>query len=625
MKLEYLYIFGFFILYFSYCSLVTFRKKKNIDIKDKLQTNSFTNIILFTFTATAFSMCGWLLIAHPALIFRDGFSYSYLGLITILIPLTGVLFLNKLWIIKKVFNLKSLDQILSHYFKSENIKFFCSIVSFFFCISFLATSIIVSGKVFDFLTDGKINFFMGSLISSFLLYYYLYFEKNDSISLISSIQFFLFILAILLISIYILIEIGGLYEFKNLLKKLSLIDNLKWDGAKNENSLSLFVIPELFRFSSSLEDSTPVGGIWTVSMIFSTSIIFLGIQTSPSFTMFAITNGNPSLFSKYQFYVSGIIFGFIILTLPIIIGFGSHFLGANYIINNLGLNVSKLLPESLSLANEGNLILEIISSLKSKFSIALGLFLLCLITSIHSSTALFLNFSIKSYINNIDMDDYKKNQKYQIILTLIFLLTLFLIIFFEKIILSFGFFSLNLSLQLLIAIISICYFPVISKIGIIIGISVGMTAVFLTEEIGLIFFGEYLMWGKWPMYISSGIWGLIFNILFSIVFSIFFQNEEEKQFRENFQSKINEYEGISKNNNYKRFLISVSLIILWILFSLGPLNIFGNNSFGDPRIVDSWFLGLPSIWIWQLISWVLGIIIIWTIAYKLKFSKIGQS
>ena len=192
-----------------------------------------------------------------------------------------------------------------------------------------------------------------------------------------------------------------------------------------KTALSLFVIPELFRFSSSLENSTPVGGIWTVSMIFSTSIIFLGIQTSPSFTRFAITNGNPSLFSKYQFYVSGIIFGFIILTLPIIIGFGSHFLGANYIINNLGLNVSKLLPESLSLANEGNLILEIINSLKSKSSIALGLFLLCLITSIHSSTALFLNFSIKSYINNIDMDDYKKNQKYQIILTLIFLLTFF--------------------------------------------------------------------------------------------------------------------------------------------------------------------------------------------------------
>ena len=77
-----------------------------------------------------------------------------------------------------------------------------------------------------------------------------------------------------------------------------------------------------------------------------------------------------------------------------------------------------------------------------------------------------------------------------------------------------------------------------------------------------------------------------------------------------------------KTTILKRFLMSVSLIILWILFSLGPLNIFGNNLFGDPRFVDSWFLGLPSIWIWQLISWGLGIIIIWTIAYKLKFSKI---
>ena len=166
MKLEYLYIFVFFILYFSYCSLVNFRKKKNIDIKDKLQNNSFTNIILFTFTATAFSMCGWLLIVHPALIFRDGFPYSYLGLITILIPLTGVLFLKKLWIIKKVFNLKSLDQILSHYFKVKILSFF-ALLSLFLLYFFLATSIIVSGKVFDFLTDGKINFFMGSLIPHF--------------------------------------------------------------------------------------------------------------------------------------------------------------------------------------------------------------------------------------------------------------------------------------------------------------------------------------------------------------------------------------------------------------------------------------------------------------------------
>ena len=80
-------------------------------------------------------MCGWLLIVHPALIFRDGFPYSYLGLITILIPLTEFI-PKKTLDNKKVFNLKSLDQILSHYFKSENIKFFLLYCLFFFCISF---------------------------------------------------------------------------------------------------------------------------------------------------------------------------------------------------------------------------------------------------------------------------------------------------------------------------------------------------------------------------------------------------------------------------------------------------------------------------------------------------------
>ncbi len=619
MKLEYLSLICFLILYFSYCTFVNFKKEKNFYQNIELNKSSLLNIVLFSFTATAFSLCGWFFIAHPALIFRDGFSYSYLSLVAILIPLTGILFLKKLWIIKKIYNFKSLEQILSYYFKSQNIKFLCFIVSFLFCISFLGTSILVSGKVFDFLTEGEVNFFTGSLISALILYYYLYFENDNSISLISAAQFFLFILGLSILGFYILSEIGGFVEFTNILKELSLVDNLKWDGIKEENSLSLFVIPELLRFSSSLQNSTPLGGIWTVSMILSTSIIFIGVQTSPSFTHFAITNGNPNLFYKYQFYASGLLFGLIIIIAPILIGFGSHFLGANQIINNADLNISSLLPENISLVGEGNLILEIIISLKSKFIIGLGFFLLCLIASIHSSAALFINFSIKSYLNGIDSKNIKQN--YQISLTLIFSITLFLIILSEEFISSFGFFAINLSLQLLIAIISICYFPFINKIGIIIGTLIGMITVTLTDQIGLMIFGEYLPWGVWPMYISSGIWGLIFNILFSIIFSLVFQVKEDKEFRENFQMKINGYEDISKRHNLSRFFIAFSLITLWILISLGPLNIFGNDFFGNPKIISNWFLNLPSIWLWQLFSWFTGVLIIWIIGYKFKLSR----
>lgn len=206
-------------------------------------------------------------------------------------------------------------------------------------------------------------------------------------------------------------------------------------------------------------------------------------------------------------------------------------------------------------------------------------------------------------------------------MTSIFALSLILIIFFKKIVLLLSFFSLSLSLQLLTPILSFCFFPFINKVGIIIGILTGMLVVFLTEEIGLIFFDEYLIWGKWPFYFSSGFWGIIFNVTFSILFSLLFQNNKEKKFRENFHLKINIHEDNFTYGNCKKNFILTVLILTWILFSLGPLNIFGNYLFGDPRIIQNWFLNLPSILIWQLLSWFLGIIIIWIILFKLKLSN----
>jgi Na+/proline symporter len=460
------------------------------------------------------------------------------------------------------------------------------------------------------------------------LYYYLYFERNRSISIISVLQFFLFILGISILGFYILNQIGGITEFSNLLKKLSLIDNLRWDSSKQETASPLFVVPELFRMGSSLHNSYPQGGIWTVSMIFSSSIVFLGIQTSPSFTMFAINKGNPNLFARYQLYVSGIILGFIILVLPVIIGFGSHFLGANHIINSQKLNISNLLPESLSLVGEGNLILEIVKSISLDFSLGLGFFLLCLIASIHSTSALFINFSIKSFLNGFNStnsNEKKRSLTYKFILTLIFIFTLILIIFFENFLLSIGSIAMSLSLQLLVALLSICYFPFMNKKGVIIGAIVGMIVVVLTEQITVMLLGEYLPWGKWPLYISSGLWGLMFNIIFSIFFSLIFQNKIDKEFRINFHKKINEFDGNTEKNNLINLIIALCLIFVWMFFSLGPLNLFGNAIFGNPKVIESWIFGFPSIWLWQFLSWFFGVIIIWIIAYKLKFSVIKNN
>jgi hypothetical protein len=48
--------------------------------------------------------------------------------------------------------------------------------------------------------------------------------------------------------------------------------------------------------------------------------------------------------------------------------------------------------------------------------------------------------------------------------------------------------------------------------------------------------------------------------------------------------------------------------------------VIGNTIFGDPLKPATWSNGMPSIWIWQILWWILGIGMMWFLAYKLEMS-----
>ena len=61
--------------------------------------------------------------------------------------------------------------------------------------------------------------------------------------------------------------------------------------------------------------------------------------------------------------------------------------------------------------------------------------------------------------------------------------------------------------------------------------------------------------------------------------------------------------------------------MVWMFFAIGPGSVFGNFIFGKPnKDYDSWMLGMPSIWAWQIIWWALGVGLIWFLANKLRMS-----
>jgi hypothetical protein len=72
----------------------------------------------------------------------------------------------------------------------------------------------------------------------------------------------------------------------------------------------------------------------------------------------------------------------------------------------------------------------------------------------------------------------------------------------------------------------------------------------------------------------------------------------------------------------KRHLIKWGWIItcVWYFFAIGPGCVIGNTIFGNPATPATWANGMPSIWIWQIIWWLLGIAMMWFLAYKLEMS-----
>ena len=62
------------------------------------------------------------------------------------------------------------------------------------------------------------------------------------------------------------------------------------------------------------------------------------------------------------------------------------------------------------------------------------------------------------------------------------------------------------------------------------------------------------------------------------------------------------------------------IVIAWLFFAVGPGAITGNDLFGKPGNIESWSFGMPSIWVWKIIFWILGILLIWFLAIKMEMS-----
>ena len=627
LEAKVLWLFVFVALYWSYCiywGIKGARQSKTAG--DYFIAGRSISIWVFVLAATATSFSGWTFMGHPGLIYRDGFPYAYASFYAITIPFTGVLFLKRQWMIGKKFGFLTPGEMFSNYFRSDTIRILVVLVALVFSVPYLGIQLRASGFLFNVLTDQMFDVTTGMILLSLVVILYVASGGLRAVAYVDTMQCILLAGGIIVLGIITLSYLGG---FNNLIEGIAVLSQA--DTKLTKEGYSHYVaIPGMIQFVDA--GSKAIGGPWTGIMILTYMFALMGIQSAPAFTMWAFSNQSPKPFAPQQVWASAFGIGAILFVFTAIQGMGSHFLGANLemvtnnpeVVNNvIGPNIGNQdLMETAS--KQGNLVPQLINLMSETAPWLVGLLSVCALAAMQSTGAAYMSTAgamitrdlVKRYLLP------NANDKTQVLLgrvfvVLIVVMALLVAATATDALVLLGGLAVAYGFQMWPALIAICFWPWLTRLGITLGLIAGLIAVTCTESIGAAL--GITAWGRWPLTIHSAGWGIFFNLGIAILVSFFTQNSDELAHKMKFHNFLKEYAGLPSE---KRNLIPIAWIItlLWFFFGIGPGAVIGNWVFGDPTNPDTWIFGIPSIWAWQILFWVIGVYMMWMLAYKMELS-----
>jgi hypothetical protein len=104
----------------------------------------------------------------------------------------------------------------------------------------------------------------------------------------------------------------------------------------------------------------------------------------------------------------------------------------------------------------------------------------------------------------------------------------------------------------------------------------------------------------------------------------FTQDQEEIKTRMAFHRFLRKYDQLPEHKKaWKPF--AWIFVLTWFIFAVGPGAVMGNDFFGNPNDPSSWwFFSAIPIWAWQAVWWILGVIMMWFLAYYLEMSTMSD-
>ncbi len=603
---------------------------------------------IFALAATAASFSGLTFLGQPGLIYRDGFQYAYTSLFAIAIPLTGVLFLKRQWMLGKRFGFVTPGEMLSAYFQSDTIRVLVILVALLFAVPFLGVQFGASGYLFNYLSDGLVPVELGMWALAAVVIAYVGAGGLRATAKVGALQWAMLTIGIIVTGVIALNLVGGWSALQTALGQLASTDLGKWGtpqsyGSSDHNAY--FAIPGVIQYTPGLKTDafagqTPIGGLWTAIMILTYLIALMGIQASPTFSMWAFSSRSPAPFATQQVWLSSLIIGFVLIVFTMLQGVSAHFLGADSIANDAGFAVSRIFDGAGILQAADSIVPSYFKTaplyMNQMAGVApwlVGLLAVCALAAmqatgaaIMSTTGAMLSRDVyKRYVNRSASD------KAQILfgrlaVAFIAIAALLIATWSQDTLVLLGGVSIAFGLQMVPSLLAVCWIPWFTRAGVTLGLIAGLMGVLLTDAVGgsiAAFLGAELPWGRWPLTIHSAVWGILCNLGVTIIVSALTQNRANSDHQMQFHSFLRGHASLGEE---KRKLIPAAwiVVLLWFAFGIGPGATIGNDLFGAPDNPSTWLLGMPSIWIWQILWWAAGCTMIWFLAYKMEMSRLPK-
>ena len=630
------WLFLFILLYAAFCFFWGVRGSKfNSENPQKyyLADKNVSSWVFF-FATTAATFAGLTIISQTSLIYNDGFQYVGTAFIAITVPLGSIFFFKRQWMLSRKFGYITPGEMYYDYYKSDTLRIITVLVTFFVAIPLLAVFFGATGFLVNILSDGYISRDLGMWVISTIVLFYVTRGGFKSVVSVGVVQSWLYFLTVIILGLIIYFFVGNFETFGRALSKIATTPISNWgntQGYGGGDFNGYFALPGVIQWVAGLGKNPAVGGPWTAMMIFTFAISFMGVVLSPSFSMWSYTAKHPKVFSYYQIWGSAVVVGILLFVFATYQGVGASLLGANSEINSSGLSINKILPE-VSSEDHSLLIYQIINLMDNSALWVTGLLAVGVIAAIQSTAAAFLITSggiitrdlYKTYVNkNISWEN--ELVAVRIITMLIFLAALYLATFAKPAMVIFSGISISIAFQFLIVLLGLIWFPWITRGAAISGIIIGIIIVILTETIGQQISGNRLPWGRWPLTIHSGVWGLLFNVFicFSVsAFSSLTKIDSDRNHRQKYHDFLNDHMGLHPSRTKLRSFAYV-IALIWLFFGAGPGQVLGNSFFGEPSAgYEEWILKIPSLWGYQLIWWFFGIGLIWFLASKMDLSTL---